>query len=96
MFTSLGKISFQPVFTCQGRSEIPRIKTRPQRLGHQRPNGLICQYFPKQRELTTVAREEIEHAINRLNHQPKKTLGFRTPYEVFFFTKTPLTLALGS
>ena len=30
MFTSLGEISFQPVFAWQGRSETPRIKTRHQ------------------------------------------------------------------
>ena len=59
-------------------------------------NGLIRQYFPKGWELTDVVQEEIEHAMDRLNHRPRKTLGFRTPYEVFFSTKTPLTVALGS
>jgi len=34
--------------------------------------------------------------MNQLNHRPRKTLGFRTPYEVFFKTQTPLTVALGS
>jgi len=63
---------------------------------NENTNGLIRQYFPKVRELTAVAREEIEHAMDRLNHRPRKTLGFRTPYEVFFSTKTPLTVALGS
>jgi len=37
-----------------------------------------------------------EHAMERLNHRPRKTLGFQTPFEVFFSTKTPLTVALGS
>ena len=63
---------------------------------NENTNGLIRQYFPKRRELLTVAREEIEHAMDRLNHRPRKTLGFRTPFEVFFSTKTPLTVALGS
>lgn len=63
---------------------------------NENTNGLIRQYFPKGRELTAVAREEIEHAADRLNHRPRKTLGFRTPYEVFFSLKTPLTVALGS
>ena len=58
-------------------------------------NGLIRQYFPKDRELTGVTREEVEHAMERLNHRPGKTLGFRTPYEVFFSTHTPLTVSLG-
>jgi len=62
---------------------------------NENTNGLLRQYFPKGQELTAVAREEIEH-VARLNHRPRKTLGFRTPYEVFFSMKTPLTVALGS
>jgi len=63
---------------------------------NENTNGLIRQYFPKSRELTSVTREEVEKAMERLNHRPRKTLGFRTPYEVFFSTHTPLTVALGS
>jgi len=63
---------------------------------NENTNGLIRQYFPKSRELTDVTREEVEQAMERLNHRPRKTLGFRTPYEVFFSTHTPLTVALGS
>ena len=63
---------------------------------NENTNGLIRQYFPKGRELTAVTKAEIEHTMNRLNHRPRKTLGFRTPYEVFFNTKTTLTVALGS
>ena len=63
---------------------------------NENTNGLIRQYFPKDRELTGVTRKEVEQAIERLNHRPRKTLGFRTPYEVFLSTHTPLTVALGS
>jgi len=63
---------------------------------NENTNGLIRQYFPKWRELTAVCREQIEHAMDRLNHRPRKTLGFQTPYEVFFSTNIPLTVALES
>ena len=63
---------------------------------NENTNGLIRQYFPKDRELTGITREEVEQAMERLNHRPRKTLGFLTPYEVFFSTHTPLTVALGS
>lgn len=63
---------------------------------NENTNGLIRQYFPKGRELTAISKEEIAHATDRLNHRPRKTLGFRSPYEVFFSIKTPLTVALGS
>ncbi len=63
---------------------------------NENTNGLIRQYFPKDRDLTTVTETEIEHVMNKLNHRPRKTLGFRTPHEVFFKTRTSLTVALQS
>ena len=63
---------------------------------NENTNGLIRQYFPKRRELIAVIKSEIEHAMDRLNHRPRKSLGFRTPYEVFFKTRTSLTVALVS
>ena len=63
---------------------------------NENTNGLIRQYFPKDRDLTTVTKCEIENAMDKLNHRPRKSLGYRTPYEVFFNTKTSLTVALQS
>jgi len=59
-------------------------------------NGLVRQYLPKHRDLRTVTTEELEHIMNRLNHRPRKCLGYRTPHEVFFKTTTRLTVALKS
>jgi IS30 family transposase len=61
---------------------------------NENTNGLIRQYFPKERDLTTVTKCEIEKAMDKLNHRPRKSLGYRTPYEVFFNTRTSLTVAL--
>lgn len=63
---------------------------------NENTNGLIRQYFPKDRDLTTVTEREIEKAMVKLNHRPRKSLGYRTPYEVFFNTRTSLTVALQS
>jgi len=63
---------------------------------NENTNGLIRQYFPKDRDLTTVTKFEIEYAMDKLNHRPRKSLGYRTPYEVFFNTRTSLTVALQS
>jgi len=60
---------------------------------NENTNELIRQYFPKDRELTGITREDVEQPMKRLNHRPRKTLGFRTPYEVFFSTPPPLTVA---
>ena len=46
-------------------------------------NGLLRQYVPKKRQMTSITDEEIKMIENRLNNRPRKRLGFRTPAEVF-------------
>jgi len=46
-------------------------------------NGLIRQYIPKGSSFENLTPKEIQKIENRLNHRPRKTLGWRTPYEVF-------------
>ena len=46
-------------------------------------NGLLRQYIPKDRPLSTVTQEELKMIENKLNHRPRKRLGFKTPHEVF-------------
>ncbi|MFQ5344701.1 MAG: IS30 family transposase, partial [Mariprofundus sp.] len=58
---------------------------------NENANGLVRQYLPKSRRFDTVTDEEIDLITHRLNHRPRKTLGYRTPHEVFFNTKTQLT-----
>ena len=66
---------------------------------NENSNGLLRQYFPKGMELVEVTQEQVQWAVDRLNHRPRKVLGFRTPFEVFFgkrvyYTKPPLGVAL--
>lgn len=66
---------------------------------NENSNGLLRQYFPKEMILTDVTDEQVQWAEDRLNHRPRKVLGFRSPYEVFFgvekrYTKTSLAVAL--
>jgi len=51
---------------------------------NEHTNGLIRQYLPKKSEFIDVSKDEIIMIQNRLNHRPRKVLGFKTPYEVFF------------
>ena len=51
---------------------------------NENTNGLLRQYFPKERDFSTITQEEIDFAVHELNHRPRKLLGFRTPNEVFF------------
>ncbi len=61
---------------------------------NENAKGLIRQYLPKSRRLDTVTQKELEHIMQRLNHRPRKSLGFKTPYELFCKKKTLLTVAL--
>jgi len=47
-------------------------------------NDLIRQYFPKKRGFATITETEIEFVMERLNNQPRKCLGFKSPNQVFF------------
>ena len=51
---------------------------------NENTNGLIRQYLPKSRNLKDVSFEEEVMIMDRLNLRPRKCLGFKTPYEVFF------------
>lgn len=51
---------------------------------NENTNGLIRQYFPKATNFLQVTDEQVAHVVERLNNRPRKTLGFRTPSEVFF------------
>lgn len=47
-------------------------------------NGLIRQYLPKGSSFADITPERIQEVEDKLNHRPRKTLGWRTPYEVFY------------
>ncbi|MDH4284489.1 MAG: IS30 family transposase [Gallionellaceae bacterium] len=51
---------------------------------NENTNGLIRQYFPKNRDFTTITQQEINTAMERLNNRPRKRLGYQTPNQVFF------------
>lgn len=65
-----------------------------QRGTNENTNGLIRQYLPKSRDLTTLTGPELRRIENRLNHRPRKCLDYLTPYEVFYNTQIKLTVAL--
>ena len=46
-------------------------------------NGLIRQYIPKGSSFEHITKKRITEIENKLNHRPRKSLGWKTPYEVF-------------
>lgn len=46
-------------------------------------NGLVRQYVPKGCDISAFSDEEIQRIEDKLNHRPRKRLGYRTPQDVF-------------
>ena len=49
-----------------------------ERGANENMNGLIRQFFPKKMRFQSITRTDIELAMHRLNHRPRKCLGFNT------------------
>jgi IS30 family transposase len=51
---------------------------------NENTNGLVRQYFPKGLAFAMITAAAVRRAQEQLNNRPRKTLGYRTPNEVFF------------
>lgn len=51
---------------------------------NENTNGLVRQYFPKKYEFARIKHKDLQQVEDLLNDRPRKTLGYRTPNEVFF------------
>lgn len=64
---------------------------------NENTNGLVRQYAPKKKTFDHVDDELIDMITYKLNHRPRKSLGFKTPHEVFFDVSQRMTdIALAS
>ncbi len=78
-----------PVFFADPRSPWQRGTV-------ENTNGLLRQYFPKRHDFGAITTRQLKRAQRRLNHRPRKCLGYRTPHEVLFNTTTRLFGAVTS
>lgn len=51
---------------------------------NENTNGLIRQFVPKRSKVSALTTEDVNRFIALLNFRPRKSLGWRTPYEVAF------------
>jgi IS30 family transposase len=51
---------------------------------NEHTNGLLRQYLPKNQPLNNLTHQRLAGIVDKLNNRPRKSLGYRTPKEVFF------------
>lgn len=77
--------------SIQEMLQIPVYFTHPGRPWEkpliENANRMLRRFFPKKIQLDKVTSEEVLQAVEWLNHYPRKSLNYRTPYEVFFKIK---------
>ena len=61
---------------------------------NENTNGLIRQYIPKKSCIKHITQADCDRIAHKLNTRPRKRLGFKTPYEVFYGTGSPLHFEL--
>ena len=57
-----------------------------QRGTNENTNGLLREYFPKGYDFNKLSAEYLQKVVEQLNHRPRKCLGYKTPWEVYFST----------
>jgi IS30 family transposase len=51
---------------------------------NEHTNGLIREFYPKSTNFKIVKEENFQKVVDLINHRPRKSLDYLTPYEVFF------------
>ena len=54
-----------------------------ERGANEKMNGLIRPFFPKKMTFDDITDQDTPFVTSRLNHRPRKCLGYKTPHEVF-------------
>lgn len=50
---------------------------------NENTNGLLRQYFPKKTSFDSITPAQLRTVVDKLNNRPRKSLGYKTPREVF-------------
>ena len=54
-----------------------------QRGKNENTNGRLRRVFPKRIDFSTITQSQLDRVVHLMNHTPRKSLGWRTPAQVF-------------
>lgn len=77
-------IKFIKTFTCDNGKEFTKPYHSWERGTNENTNGLIRQCFTKGYNFENITKEDLALGAHKINHRPRKVLGFRTAHEVFW------------
>jgi len=55
-----------------------------ERGANENMNGLLRQFFPKKKDFSQISQKQLDKVVELINNRPRKSLGYRTPRELFF------------
>ena len=55
-----------------------------QRWTNEKHNWYVRRFIPKWENINARSNEEIQKIQDMINHKPRKILGYKTPYEVYY------------
>lgn len=61
---------------------------------NENTNGLVRQYFPKKSSFDNITEYGLQRVAKKLNHRPRKCLGYKTPFEIFSKSCEKMGIAL--
>ena len=76
-FSALGDVLPDHAFACDAYQP-------NQRGTGENTVGLVRQYRPKGKTMNNLTQKQLQRDQDKLNHRPRKSLGYLTPYEVMF------------
>lgn len=53
-----------------------------QRGQNENTNGLLRQYFPKRMDFSSLTREQVQAAVEEINHRPRKKYQYQSPHDL--------------
>jgi IS30 family transposase len=58
-----------------------------ERWTNEQTNGMLRVFFPKKTDFSKISEEEIQEAIRLINRKPRKSLGYLSAHEAFYWVK---------